>query len=460
MNQAGQDKPMNSASRRSSADQQSYFYDLADHLTSILQGQEVFNAGFAGEDSDFVRINRAAVRQAGAVSQRSLTLDLIDGARHAAGDVTLSGEHALDQARLDALLVELREKLPHLPEDPHLLYSTEVHSTEHHGADKLPDATSTVTHVLDQVQGKDFVGLWASGGILSGFANSLGQRNWFSTYTFNLDWSLYHQGDKAVKTSYAGFEWDPAQFRNKLDAASEQLTILARPARTIDPGAYRVYLAPVALNEILTTLSWGGFGLKSQKTKLTPLLRMMEDGTKLHPSVSLSENTKEGVAPNFQGAGFLKPDRVALIDGGAYRDCLVSPRSAKEYNTPTNGSSEWEEPESLDLSAGDLSLKDVLARLETGVYINNLWYLNYSDRSACRLTGMTRFACFWVEKGVITAPLNVMRFDESIYRALGENLLGLTREREMILSSETYFRRSTRSARLPGALIDGFSFTL
>ena len=37
------------------------------------------------------------------------------------------------------------------------------------------------------------------------------------------------------------------------------------------------------------------------------------------------------------------------------------------------------------------------------VYVNNVWYLNYSDRSACRMTGMTRFATFWVEHGVIQA---------------------------------------------------------
>ena len=35
---------------------------------------------------------------------------------------------------------------------------------------------------------------------------------------------------------------------------------------------------------------------------------------------------------------------------------------------------------------------------------------------------MTRFATFWVEDGVIQSPLEVMRFDETIYRMLGENL--------------------------------------
>ncbi len=53
-----------------------------------------------------------------------------------------------------------------------------------------------------------------------------------------------------------------------------------------------------------------------------------------------------------------------------------------------------------------------------------------------------------------------MRFDETIYRMFGSCLLGLTRERDLLLDSDTYFRRSTGSARLPGALVDGFTFTL
>ena len=76
--------------------------------------------------------------------------------------------------------------------------------------------------------------------------------------------------------------------------------------------------------------------------------------------------------------------------------------------------------------------------------MNNVWYLNYSDRSACRMTGMTRFATFWVEHGVIQAPLNVMRFDESIYRMLGEHLLGLTAER----GDTRQFRKTPASMRV------------
>ena len=53
-----------------------------------------------------------------------------------------------------------------------------------------------------------------------------------------------------------------------------------------------------------------------------------------------------------------------------------------------------------------------------------------------------------------------MRFDETVYRMLGANLIGLTDAREWILDSSTYSQRSTASTRLPGALVDDFTLTL
>jgi predicted Zn-dependent protease len=119
-----------------------------------------------------------------------------------------------------------------------------------------------------------------------------------------------------------------------------------------------------------------------------------------------------------------------------------------------------EVPESLEMAAGELPQARVLEALDTGLYVDRLWYLNWSDRGHARVTGMTRFACFWVQQGRIVAPVNVMRFDDSIYHLLGDRLEALTSERELLLDPDTYGGRSQRSALLPGVLIDGMDFTL
>jgi predicted Zn-dependent protease len=434
------------------------FYDLADRLTRALRAAETLTLSFSGERSDFVRFNHAKVRQAGSVQQQSLRLRLIADDRQVSVSLTLAGTSE-DALLCEETLGELRAVLRDLPPDPHLLYATEVRSTQLRKNGRTPAPEQIVQEVTRAAAGLDLVGIYACGTLYRGFANSLGQRNWHEVDNFNFEWSLYHRADKATKAGYAGFDWDSAEFDARMRLATEQLELLRQPARTLPAGTYRVFLAPRALEEVIGLLHWGGFSAKARATKRSPLLRM-EQGTQLNAAVSLAENTADGVAPAFQGDGYLKPDCVALIDRGRLADPLISPRTAREYALATNGANGGESPESLDMAAGDLATQDVLDALDTGIYVNNLWYLNYSDRPAARITGMTRFATFWVENGKIVAPLNVMRFDDSLYRMLGENLLGLTREREMLLDASTYDERSTSSSRLPGALVEDLRLTL
>ena len=114
----------------------------------------------------------------------------------------------------------------------------------------------------------------------------------------------------------------------------------------------------------------------------------------------------------------------------------------------------------LRVDAGDLPAADVPASLGTGLYIGNLWYLNYADRNDCRITGMTRFGTFWVENGELVAPVNVMRFDDSLYRLLGDRLERLTSERELMMSASSYGGRSTASSLLPGLLVRAIDLAL
>lgn len=439
---------------------QDYFHTIAATLTGLLRGKEVFTCAFSGEETDFVRFNHGQVRQAGHVMQRCITLDLIDGCRHTSAELTLSGDLEVDRPRLLTLVEDLRELRTHVPEDPYLRYATEIRSSERLFPNRLPAGTEMAARVWEAGQGKDLVGIHASGAMHVGFANSLGQRNWLTRHSFNLDWSLYLRTDKAVKARYAGFEWDTAALAGRMAAASEQLEALDRPARTLRPGRYRVYLTPMAVDEIMELLGWNGFGLRAQRTGVSSLLRMIEDDVRLHPALTITENTADGVAPDFQEAGFLRPAQVTLIENGSYRDCLVAPRSAAEYEVPDNGAEEGEAPLSLDVAPGNLAAGQILSSLDTGLYVGNLWYLNWSDRNAARLTGMTRFATFWVENGCLRAPVNVMRFDDTLYRLLGERLLGLTAERELLLDPRSYGGRSSRSARLPGMLVDEVNFTL
>jgi predicted Zn-dependent protease len=305
----------------------------------------------------------------------------------------------------------------------------------------------------------DLVGIHAAGPVSRGFANSEGQRNWHETTSFNLQWSLYHRADKAVKTSYAGFAWDRAAFAAHMADARDKLALISRPPRTLKPGKYRAFLAPAALEDIAGLLCWGGFSGRALATRQSALGRM-RDGQALDARVHITEDTEGGVAPAFQDQGFGRPAKVELVREGALVGSLVSPRTSREFGLAHNGANSGEVPESLVMAGGTLPAKDALAALDTGLAIGNLHYLNYSDRPACRMTGMTRFATFWVEDGRVVAPVDVLRFDDTAFRLLGSNLEALTVETELALDSGTYQSRQLSSVRVPGALVREMAFTL
>ncbi len=433
---------------------------IADALGHLTRGEEICLLAFQGEVSHFCRFNRGRVRQAGHVHQLGASLTLVDGERQVSLKLRLTGEAALDRATLEAALERLRGYLQRVPEDPHLCFAREVRSSRQVDGTEPPDPLGITGDILDGACGHDFVGILATGSQYAGFANSLGQRNWHATGSFNLEWSLHAEGDKAVKRQYAGTMWDGAHFRAQLHDSAEQLQLMRRAPVALTPGEYRVYLAPSALAEVVRMLCWGGFSARAHQTKSSPLHRLAGGTASLSPLVSLAEDLAGGMAPSFQERGVIKPPRVELITAGRYGEPLVAPRSAAEYGMRTNGAEPDESPVSLEMAPGALPASEVLAQLGDGLYLNNLWYLNWSDRNSARITGMTRFASFLVKGGELQGPIQVLRFDDSVYRLLGSALEALSAERELIIDTASYEARSFRTMRLPGALIGAMRFTL
>jgi predicted Zn-dependent protease len=438
---------------------ESYFHDLARTIDDALVTGEHHATWYSSEETDFVRLNRGKVRQPGHVAQRHIEIRLIRGARHAAHAMSLTGNPATDAAAVRAAVGGLRDALPDLADDPHLLLPSAVSSTTAVRGGPLPSSEAIVETMLRGAGGRDLVGLLAAGPIHRGFANSEGQRNWHSIATFNLQWSLYFRGDKAVKSSYTGLHWSDDALDARIQASVDQLALIMRAPKVLAPGKYRAYLAPAAMEEITGLLSWDGFSARALETQQSALAKMRA-GASLDPRVRIGEDIGAGVAPAFQAQGFVRPANVPLISTGQLVGALVSPRTAREFDLEANGANGAESPEALSMDGGTLSMKDALTALDTGLAIGNLWYLNYSDRPACRMTGMTRFATFWVQDGKVVAPVDVLRFDDTLYRMLGTNLESLTAERELLLDSSTYGSRTLGSVTLPGALLSEMNFTL
>ena len=438
----------------------SYFKKVSEYLFNSLESNEILILNFDAEQTDFVRFNHAKIRQAGNVDQATLTLSLVYKRKSLNYVIRLSLDYQKDSVLLLRTLYYLRREIPELPQDPYLMYERNLNSFDRETKNKPLDSFNITDSILQGCHSLDMVGILSTGAIMKGFSNSLGQFNWHESQSFNFDWSMYTDTGKAIKQNYSDQVWDQNIFSSLLEESKQKLQVIDNKEQTIQPGEYRVYLSPSALNEIVDMLSWGGFSYKANKIGSSPLHLMMKGEKKLNKIVSFTEDLTNGISPKFHSDGFIKPDTTELIINGEYKSSLISPRSALEYSVNHNAAEYYESPVSINLKEGAISNDNILATLKDGIYISNLWYLNFSDLNNGRITGLTRFGCFKVSNGEYQGPINTMRFDETVYNIFGDKLIGLTNNKQLLIDSSTYEERSTHSSTIPGAIVEDFKMTL
>ena len=436
-----------------------YFQQISEFLFNQLNDSELLILNFDAEQTDFVRFNKGKIRQAGNVHQINLIINLISKSKTLRTSIRLSSDFKRDSKPLVNILNFLRREIVELPNDPYLMYEKHQNSTNKTMQNNI-DAHLITDTIIDKFKLLDMVGILSSGNIIKGFANSLGQKNWHESTSFNFDWSIYSKTGKAVKQNYSNQKWDQNIFDRLFSECTQKLHVIDYKEQKITPGEYKAYLSPSALNEIIDMMSWGGFSYKANKIGSSPLHLMNKGEKELNKIVSFSENLTNGISPKFHSDGFIKPEKTNLILNGKYNKSLVSPRSSLEYSVKHNAAEYYESPVSIELEPGNIKTEEILTSLNDGIYLSNLWYLNFSDRNNGRITGLTRFGCFKVSNGEYVGPINTMRFDETVYNILGDKLIGLTDSQQLLMDSSTYEERSTYNSTIPGALVDSFKMTL
>jgi predicted Zn-dependent protease len=430
----------------------------------LAPGEEM-SLEFSAEAGEFMRFTNGRVRQVGSVSQSGVRFSYYHDGRTMGSAFEMTGEDHVDRGRAAAALETARREARLLPADPYQVLPTASETSREVFTGKLPDPAAIPAEVLGPAAvvagaGAEFVGIHSQGAVCRGAANSRGARHWFATETFITDYSAWHANGKALKSSYAGREWDRAEYARRLEAARPRLEVLAHPERIVAPGTYTVYIAPDALNEFVPFFSWNGLGERGMREGESAW-RALRDGRRTMSGLfTVHQDFGTGVEPRFNELGEVAPAKLTLVDRGKLAATLVSSRTAKQYGVVSNAAPEDEHARSLCIEPGSLEEAAAVEAIGTGLYISNLHYLNWSDNDSGRITGMTRFACFWVEGGKVAAPIRDMRFDESIYHLFGDKLQALSRERSLVPDTGTYMRRSLGGALLPGLLVRDFTFTL
>ena len=432
---------------------------MCERLFANLRPDEDVTVSLEAEETLYLRLNNNRVRQNTDVTQRVLQIRYQGGGRTIDHGMNLSGQVDTDCRSIDAVLERCRLDSAVLPQDPFQVPVQNHGSSREVFRGQLLTPEALISAIVEPAGGCDLVGFYAGGVVISANRNSKGQNHWFETENFFFDYSLYN-GPQAVKGVYAASSWSAPDWAANLERSKASLHLLKRPMQSVQPGAYRSYFAPAAFADLLGMMSWGALSAAAWKQGRSPFKKLMEKELQLSTLLSVSENFGMGLTPRFNDLGEVAPQSLGLIEAGTLSNLLVSSRSAKEYGLQANGASGHESPRALDVAVGSLADQDVLGALGTGLYLSNLHYLNWSDPVSARVTGMTRYACFWVEGGEIVGPINNLRWDESLYNALGPQLLALGSQAEVSPEVGTYSKRSPGGLRAPGALIDAFHFTL
>ncbi|MBE8992470.1 TldD/PmbA family protein [Nostoc sp. LEGE 12450] len=436
------------------------FNRLIETLLIKKSENEQFTVKLSSERSQFTRFNHAKVRQTGCVADGWIELTLMADQRSSVRQFPFTGNWELDWQLAYSALQELRDELILLPIDPYLVLPSGTNtSCEVHSGNLLAEE-AVVSSVLEQVNELDFTGIYAGGIVIKGYGDSSGQKHWFATDSFTLDYSLFSASGQAVKGTFAGSDWNKSAYIAKISEAKKQLELLARPCKELPRGQYKTYFAPAAVADLLVMLSWGAISEADIQQGNSALAALSRQEKQLSPVFSLKENFQRGLVPRFNELGEMAAPELPVIEKGLLVNTLVNSRTAKEYQKNANGANGSETLRAPEISPGNLVFEQILPRLDTGLYLSNLHYLNWSDRQTGRITGMTRYACFWVENGEIIAPIENLRFDESLYRFWGENLVDLTDFQEFIPEVGTYDSRQLGGSLVPGMLVENFTYTL
>ncbi len=442
---------------------QSSFYALGEVLTESLHADEYMSLSLAAEDTFYLRLNQGKIRHAFTVEQGDLTLRFLKNQRYITHTLPFHKDNAGNATRALAQLKECRLLAEQLPSDPFCPVLKPINQPsykEEHPA-CLPEPEQWTEQLLPLFRDNlaDCVGLLTSGKVIRATYDSRGQHRWFTRNSFDMNFSFYTPNQKAVKFLHTGQTWDPPKVKRELDSLCQQLVVLDHHPYEIQPGKYRTYFAPQAVADLISMFSWYGLGAAAYQQGKSAF-RLLAEGHHLSSKVDLAEDFSLGLSPRFNSLGEISPPDVNLIEAGYLKNWLTSTRTAQEYGMTSHYAEENEGLRSARLGPGTLPQDKILEALGTGLYINNVHYLNWSDMNTGRLTGMTRYACFWVENGKIKAPIQDLRFDESLYHFLGAGLVDLTDTTHIIAETSTYEQRSLGGACVPGILVNDFNYTL
>jgi predicted Zn-dependent protease len=203
-------------------------------------------------------------------------------------------------------------------------------------------------------------------------------------------------------------------------------------AQAVEPGLYEVVLSPYAVADLLGHLSWVGFGAlaKQEHRSFMRLGEQLMSGT-----VTIADDCRDPqLFPYpFDDEG-VSTRVVNLVERGVCASFVYDTPTALRDGVESTGHSlpqpnTWGPfPRHMHMAAGDRTVDELVGAVKRGLYVTRFWYVRDVHPLRTIITGMTRDGTFLIENGKLGAPVNDLRFTQSIVDALND-VRGVSRDR-------------------------------
>ena len=300
-------------------------------------------------------------------------------------------------------------------------------------------------------------GAYSTSGIEISLANSEGQFC-YAPYTYANVTTVVAGGDggagTAELTAPRAGDVDPAEVGARAYGKARD----SQGARDLEPGRHEVVLEPMAVDTLVSFLSYIGFGGRAIVEGRSPFSGR-EGQHVCHPSVTIFDDALSpltiGIPFDFEGT---PKRRVYLIEAGVFRTGVHDRRSARMAGAESTGHAlpppnpQGAFPLNLFLQTGDASVDDMVAGTRRGLLITRFHYSNVVHPMETTITGMTRDGTWLIQDGQVRHPVKNLRFTQSILEALSNvEAVG----RESVTASEFFFA----ATRVPALKISSFNFS-
>jgi predicted Zn-dependent protease len=403
-------------------------------------------AGLLASREGATRFANGAITQAVAHREATLRVRVAFGRRRAEVEVHRFDRDSLREAvaRAEAIARLTPEDAEHLPPVEPSAYRDVPQGLP---ATADTDPADRAAAVARAVAAGDGPGLSASGaftteGDLYAFANSRGAHGVNTTSTAEVHATVIGPTSSgwAREASRDRAEVDPERIARR----ARRLAELARDPRELDPGEYRVVLAPAAVAELLV------FTILSADAKAADEGRSVfsgKEGAKLASDrVTIRSLLADPACPGVPFDGDGAPlDDTAWFDRGVLRS-LVTTR----VHAAATGRRHTPFPGTLAMDGTDRDEDELVAQVDRGLYVTRFWYTRMVDPMQLLLTGMTRDGLFLIEDGRIVSGLKHLRWNDSPLRVLS----AVADVGRAEVTHPWWFL-----ARVPSLLVDGFRFT-